>query len=1036
VKESNKDPQMIASDNDSQSRQTVITHRDELHAPIEGTVLTAKEQQDIEERWRLQGIALADQIYDLSENQRVTDLDPYVLTINSLVLPLPSKQNQAILDSMRSYFSEKLGPLLIEKGRSPLVEDEIIHRTGRDNRSLIEFILDGYDVQQSIWEIWYADVERSKASLARGSEAEDTFRNALSKVLYPLTNEQLREFRFEYNRIPSILVARALHNALYRVDVEGRSYPDLETVRYTLVGRTSNQIKQIEYHYKCEFHYETSGKNFPPLREGISSLFVGDVLEDLLHLMDGFRAIDSARQIRAMLANCVEEEEDLNPITQLHPDFSGRFRRDYATYPLWERELRCRNAIDRETFSLSLSQFHEVCSILKERYNISLTPLLYRANFAYNPRQIALNLYKAFFNVDARVDRKKDDEYLSDEQLYKVRDEFRLSSSKELSSIIRTHAQEIKAQDSYSRVSLALSPLNHLNSSQIISVRQQFFAIVGMPLDEFVESSVREICRGEIPHYVDTLVQQRLSGILRHDLSADIFDFFYTQNQRLAANKESARLIRAQRRAKDYCQQLEQAIRESNRSGEYESLLDFLREKSHQELLEMEKFYLGNETKSVPLIRQLEQSVPSDIFVDVECLFAGFNTMHLAHKIKEDLKYLSALVNASSDVVLCTLGHYTELHGEDLVENVHMSYSEKRFAPIRALALSLLYTPDACSLKSILSETSPLTQEHLDEFIQHLAKSRLGLLSLETSYNRHFARFETCLEKHFGTLLHRLRLLGTKKILPRTYFSEAVLLLEGLQPSITAELNECLKDANPSQSSLSRIQSILEANKLDLKTIQQSYNALDPNHTLRESIQSLAIPLNIKNKTLLFLDGYNPDTVAEELFELVGKERGEILGEKVLQLLASPSEDPNNDRIPSNTNWITEMYHHIRVSYEEHYGKKLLTELLKANVPKKGKGINAIAFKLYGEIAMKVIDLQRSLDLHLQSDSEKQQELELEVTVILKKLPPALRERLLDMHQAYFGWGSSATLKDLIEVRFKDRELKELAISLLDEAAR
>ncbi|MCB0334738.1 MAG: hypothetical protein KDD62_00490, partial [Bdellovibrionales bacterium] len=270
--------------------------------------------------------------------------------------------------------------------------------------------------------------------------------------------------------------------------------------------------------------------------------------------------------------------------------------------------------------------------------------------------------------------------------------------------------------------------------------------------------------------------------------------------------------------------------------------------------------------------------------------------------------------------------------------------------------------------------------------------------------NRLFSRFNYCFERKYGTLLQRLRVLGSLGLVPRSAFSEAILLLEGIEPSITSRLNLLLVNPDISPEDLSQVESLLIENKSNLKTIKKSYNALDEEQTLRETIYGLRLPLRIKNRLILALDGYNPAGIAAEVHEAVTVHRAHVLAERLHAILATPSKETVNSRIPSNPNWTDEMYNQIRLAYRARYGKQLVSVLRSKEVPLKGLGLNLLCFKLYGEVSKRVVDLRRIVKA-IQSNPglEQQRKLEAAFIKLIESTVPALRERMFDMYGAYYG---------------------------------
>lgn len=995
-----------------------------LSAPITKDRKSIDELDAIDEARREVGRKLAEEIYRLTNEVREQDFGIYLDTINEASLDTCSEENQLILQTARDHFIDKYGDEIRARGRSSRIEDEIVHRTGKGTREAIEATFNGFDVTTLSQDIWILALERA-----------ENLHEEIARRMYPLTNRQVKELRDEYNQIPARMLAGYFHDALWRLDLEKRPFPDVVTMAYILRGRSNLEVKQIEFQFNEMYHYLRTGVGEPTLRDQIDEMLEGTSHAQIIELLEGFNSSNAAAKIHHLLKNCAEVGELNEEGDDLAQDFAGVFRRDYSKFPTWERELRARDAIETETKFLSPEQFVELRKSLKDTYGEDLTPALYTCNLPKDPRKIALDLYKALFNVEPRILKNRDDDYLSQEELFHVKDEFRLSNNREIRDIIRYHANEIKAKDSLRRIRMALVPLEYLDMDMMYEVKQEFIATAGIELVEFVNGSVDEICRNDVPAYVKSLLQYRLSGLLRSPLRADLFELFATEEQRIERGLSLRHKKEVLQEAEKLSEEFEAAFEaDTDYSKKAANIIQILRGKNHETLMELEKIYFERSEEKKPLIRALEEQFDGDEFQEMNALLNDFDPEFYAERIHRSLRNLSGLVHAPAEVIILTMKRYRKKFGLDILAMVKQEYTGQEHARGLALALSILFTPDALDMKAILSAEDPLDEKELKEFIRHLARPRMEILAYEAAYNRHYSKFEYCFERHYGSLLLRLRVLATKKILPRPYFSEAILLLEGINPTITAELHAYLSPLEISGVDLLAAQQILRENKYDLNTIKKSYNALNASETLRETVYNLKIPLVGINKTLLLLDGFDPDALATDLHEVIEKYEGQELGTEVLKLMAIPKPGHPNPRIPRHVNWTGEMYHQIRIAFESLYGKKLISELIRKKVPFKEKGINAIAYKLYGEVALSVVDVYRMAHVQLTSPEEDQDKVSRRLVHSLKILIPALRERLIDMYDAYFAiQPGHLPLRNQLLTHIKDEKLKKLLLKLLDE---
>jgi hypothetical protein len=187
----------------------------------------------------------------------------------------------------------------------------------------------------------------------------------------------------------------------------------------------------------------------------------------------------------------------------------------------------------------------------------------------------------------------------------------------------------------------------------------------------------------------------------------------------------------------------------------------------------------------------------------------------------------------------------------------------------------------------------------------------------------------------------------------------------------------------------------------------------------------LQLPLDDINKTILIVDGFDPDTLAESVRTLVENFSGEELGSRICKLLTPQS----SKYVPRDPNWTSEMHHQVRCSYEQAYGNSLILDLIKRKVPLKGAGINAIAYLLYGTVSKSAIDIFKELHSEQGIVFER-------LKGYLTRQSPRLRARVIAMYDAYFvSLKQSRPLKEAIADRVGPSENAAELISLLDEAA-
>jgi hypothetical protein len=150
-------------------------------------------------------------------------------------------------------------------------------------------------------------------------------------------------------------------------------------------------------------------------------------------------------------------------------------------------------------------------------------------------------------------------------------------------------------------------------------------------------------------------------------------------------------------------------------------------------------------------------------------------------------------------------------------------------------------------------------------------------------------------------------------------FAELMLCLEGVDPEVPQRLLEHFDAVD-----INSLLTLLRSYRRDQGIIEETYDLLNPDAPLRRSIKEMKVDLDIINETLLHVEGYSAKEVAIELHGLVQDLSGKELGETVLSMLAAPTPQRPNDRIPEDINWMDEMVYQVALAYYREYREDLI----------------------------------------------------------------------------------------------------------------
>ncbi len=501
-------------------------HPGEAHKkddPIAAPRATMEDLQKADERRRSLGEELARKIFELANKQRVQDIDAYVKVINSVVLDKQSADNQAILETARTHFRQEYGQWCRERGKSPEMLDNIVHRTGRASYETIAKVIRGFDVKDISRRLWQLHFEQKQTELL-----------SARRELYELTNGQVRELRDEYASIPAQELAREIHQALSSSS-EGLP-PDKDAVSYVLLGRSAEEIRAVETQYNEHYHFD--GPKEAPLRTRLKEAFPPEEAAEIEELMNGFDQDVLAAKLHSVLVHCSELGEALENSAELAKDLAAKVRLYHGDDPVWERELRAREHIESLTCHLSSQQFQAAAEALARQFGETLTPALYSCNRAFDPRRTALDLAASLSAVDPRRSCSREQDYISYQNMLEIRAQFSRTSGTDISDLISVCAAKQKTLESRAAVKKALLPLEFLTPAQLREVKTLFHILHGRTVEEVLAERIPALCQGEVPPCVKQLVQNRLNGISRLPLQADLFALFATSEQRRRNHSE------------------------------------------------------------------------------------------------------------------------------------------------------------------------------------------------------------------------------------------------------------------------------------------------------------------------------------------------------------------------------------------------------------------------------------------------------------------------------------------------------------------
>lgn len=957
-----------------------------VHAPVSRPRLNPETIRAMDQERIQRGEELARAIYDLTNVSWEKDLSVYIETIKESVAGYPSQMNQAILQTAKEKFLEHYQHQIRERGESPKIEDQIVKRVGRENRARVEEVLDGFNARRLARFVWKAHQEKDQDAILR-----------IMDDVFELSNDQVRELREAYAIQPLIDLAKSLEEALHRKSLTGNAHPDVDRIEYILFGRTENEIRQIIFQYDEKYHFERKGKEdvIRAFREEVQDLDEGTRAR-IVRALRGFQAEVFADEIREDFENYHKYQEAIYH-SGVSERFSGEFREARPECTIQQRELLLWPYLEPKLRKLSAQQFRKVNRILEKESGIVLSPDLYSCNRESRPYSLAREIHAFLQSARRRVIFDRDDHYLSEEEKLRVRDEFRLQTTDELKSIIRERANEVRANDILEIIHEVLEPLRWLHSFQIDQVLEAYTSLYGEELRERINSVLHEVQADFESPYAKSFIQSSLLGIDRLGTKADLFELFPSKAKREEQKKVHEAAEKDRSAARNLIDDIEAVLENDDLSQarKVKYILDSYREAS----LSVRRTLLHSwlERKESGFLMDLYGFFENSRFqTQMGFLAEGLEPRETAKEILEDPNSLRNLFTEPKRFIEAVFVSFRTDNGRE-VESLFEGARELEFQTDPQIEAVLAFK-NAESLWRYFS--SKRSESEFDgEIPSLLASSSSKVFAIEAAYNRLFGTFQHSLMHESRSFTEQLRYQASLgKLLPVDY-ARCILKLEGASPDLVDEVQNLLNNESMIGRPIIELQELFAANTQYLFVLQTAFNALHDEATLRERIHRLRLPLEIINRTLLLLDGYDPRQYVDLLMDATRSLRNHELAEAVMAIL-SQDGIAKGKPFPTDENWISEMYHHIRLGFEIHGGEALLSLLRRHGVLE--QDLVSIAKSLYGEAYHGAEELLQYL-MRYQNDRHTGSKVYLQAIIdFYRSQPVEMRERMESVFDGLF----------------------------------
>jgi hypothetical protein len=930
--------------------------------------------------------ALAHQIFKLAQQDRERELDVYLSAFNVILGDKTIHESKEILDRANEFFTEHYYTIIRDRGERPEIYHQIVKRVGHESADRIRKIVTGFDVQGTAELLW---------SLYQGAHADKDSR--ITDILLDCTEKQLRAVREECILIPYKLLARQIHDILSH----NGSEPQLSARRS--IGKTEV--------------YEQKKKT-------------------------AFRARDDMRAIRyLLLGRSIDEVQIIN-----------RFYIDFGPVDAHESEINIEAIIRRQ---LSQADFDRVGSILEgwspHQEASSIQELVYPRSFGpdiddvlSDPRDMVERDHMQGIGPFLRRFKKRRAWRGKDSAYYRVLNQFEivaehvaamtpdrfLATNEALHEMfgyeldptmfpsltlfdprrtaMQVHARIPCAGDFFEIV----QPLLFLQPHQCLEVQCAYETLFGSLLPQDIEKRIAQVSGKAALAELPALLARYVHGHGRWPLNVDIMaryrgeepaPYVWQHHYRNLTEDEAAAIA------------LAEMLDEDGGSGSLDrKIKESLFAQTYDQLNRLERAFFDLTDPHMPLLKALEECLTPDAFKSIELLFAGIDAASVVAHIHDDPASAAVMREMAPHHIQTVRSIFEKTHFVALDTFVLQKLTDPSEEEVLVDALSSILTPEVFHARHLFSRLKRDSVVELDA----LRKNWTGPMPAISAFERAFDRV-------FPRLRLQLKILAARQVLLPQVFAEFVLCLEGVDPEINQKILECF-DAVDIHSLLE----ILRRNKHDQRIIEETYDLLNPDAQLRRAVKEMKVDLDLINETLLHIEGYSALDVACELYGSIERLSGEELGSVVSDILAVPTKQHPNPRIPADINWMDEMVFQVSLAYQREYRHDFVAACRKKGVA--DEILEELTGRIYGlEICASARELFSLIKMHKEG-APIPEFAEQRLCSYLESRGARHRDRLVRSYNSFWAHTPGyISLIDDITKFFKDTTVKKKMVAML-----